>query len=136
MTTRVMAALLSLSLLAAACGSNEKSAFERYCDAGTDLRSAVDELVSTNPLDGGLDGFSEKIDNVTSAANDMRTYASETAADEIDALTSALSTLGTLALDIGVEPGVDDVTRIDDLVKALGDLGTASKAVYDTLTAC
>ncbi len=142
-TTRTMtmfgAVLLAGALFVAGCGSDDDessddvSSQDAYCQAGEELRVAIEDLVSLDIIATGTDGLRAAVDSVESSLADLRDAADEAAAEEVEALEESVEAAESSLSDLGEEISVDNATAVGSAVAAVG---TSAQAVYDTLTDC
>jgi outer membrane murein-binding lipoprotein Lpp len=120
-----LGAVLGVALLAG-CGDDdsgdEPSAQEQYCEAGDSLESSVSALVDLDLVAEGTSGLESAVDAVKADLDELRSTASEAAAEEIDALEQSVDDLGTAASDLGGEISTENASALE--------------AVYGTLTDC
>ena len=127
-------AVLSIGGLAA-CGDDddEMTDQEKYCAAGDDLRTSLDELFNLDIVSTGTDGLNEAVGAVSEDLDELRGAAEGAAADEVAALDDAISDVGTAISDLSGELTAENATAIGT---AIQEAGAAADAVYQTLTDC
>ena len=124
----------AVALGAAACSDDDdKSAQERYCEAGVSLESSVNALSNVDVIAEGANGVETAVDAVEDDVNELRDSATDAAADEVDALNDALGDLGDALGAAGDDLTSDNATAVVD---AIGALQTAANGVYATLSDC
>ena len=125
------AALLAVGGLAA-CGDDEPSAQEKYCEAGEELRSSFDALLAVD-IAGGVSAVSEALDEIRADVTELQDAATEAAADEVEALGTAINGIGDALSGLGDELSAENVQAVGT---AISEAATAADAVYATLTDC
>ena len=124
-------ALAGLSLgFASACGSDDSSA-DAFCDAGDSLRSNIETIGDIDIIAGGTDAVSERFEAIESDLKQLQDSGSDVASDEISALDSAVSDLGS-ALG-GLSGGVS-VEDAEQLVSSITAVLTSGDAVIEQLS--
>ena len=124
----------AVALGAAACSDDDdKSAQERYCEAGASLESSVNALSNVDVIAEGANGMETAVDAVEDDANELRDSATDAAADEVDALNDALGDLGDALGAAGDDLTSDNATAVVD---AIGGVQTAANGVYATPSDC
>jgi hypothetical protein len=127
----VVACLGALAL--GACGSDEESAQDQYCQAGADLRSSLASLVDLDLLASGTDGLNDAIGQVSDDVDALRDSASDAAADDVEALEASVNELEESISTLGGELSSDNLTAVSD---AIGEVSAAAQAVISTLSDC
>ena len=94
---------------------------EAYCEAGDELRTAVDDLLSVDVVAEGTSGVSDAVDAVSEAATDLRDTGEEAAADDITALEDSIAAISDALSELGDDITVDNATAV---VTAIGDTST------------
>lgn len=127
----VVACLGALAL--GACGSDEKSAQDQYCQAGADLRSSLASLVDLDLIASGTDGLNEAIEQVGDDVDALRDSASEAAADDVDALEASVAELEDSISTLGGELSGDNLSAVREAISAVS---ASAQAVIGTLSDC
>jgi gas vesicle protein len=95
----LLAALLSVSVVLGACSdSNDKSSLCSDVDA---LKSSTQQLKDVNVVQQGTSALRSALDQVKSDATALADSAKDEFKPQVEALTSALSALGTAVKNIG-----------------------------------
>jgi hypothetical protein len=130
-----VAAALTAALggLAACSDDDEPSAQEQYCDAGESLQSSVNALVDLDVVAEGTNGVEAAVGQVADDVDELRSSASDAAAEEVDALETAVDDLGDSLSDLSGELTQENATAVVDAISAVSN---AAGAVYDTLSDC
>jgi len=131
---RRLAVAASLGVLAlGACGSDEESAQDQYCEAGAELRSSLASLVDLDLLASGTDGLKDAVDQVSDDVDALRDSASDAAADDVDALEAAVGALGDSISALG-----DDLSgaNVGAVGESISEVSAAAQAVISTLADC
>ena len=103
----------AVALSAAACSDDDdKSAQERYCEAGASLESSVNALSNVDVIAEGANGVETAVDGVKDDVNELRDSATDAAADEVDALNDALGDLGDALGAAGDDLTSDNATHV------------------------
>jgi hypothetical protein len=121
------------ALVLGACGSDEESAQDQYCQAGADLRSSLASLVDLDLLASGTDGLNEAIEQVSDDVAALRESASDATADDVEALEASVAELEESISALGGELSSDNLTAVGD---AIGEVSAAAQAVISTLSDC
>ena len=130
----LVAALASLALVAAGCGSDdEESAQDRFCAAGDELRTSVESLLNIDPVAEGTNGVEAAIESVEGSVNEVADAAPEAAEAESDALETAVDDLQSSLSTLGGEITTENVASVADAVSAVA---TSAQALYERLTDC
>jgi hypothetical protein len=116
-----------------ACGSDEESAQDRYCQAGDDLRSSLASLVDIDLIASGTDGLNEAIEEVGDDVDAVRDNASDAAADDVAALEAAVDALEESISTLGGNLSTDNLTAVRN---AIGEVSSSAQAVISTLSDC
>jgi hypothetical protein len=132
----LLAAVAALTLVAAACSDDsgdEASTQDAFCDSADTLRASLDSLFGLDLIAEGTSGVSDALDHVVDDADALKDNATEAAADEVEALETAIDdaedALGELAGSLNAD-------NASSVVSAVGEIQNAATAVYDTLTDC
>lgn len=132
--TRRLAVVACLGVLAlGACGSDEESAQDRYCQAGAGLKSSLASLMDLDLLASGTDGLNEAIEQVSDDVDALRDSASDAAADDVEALEDSLDGLRGSISTLGGDVSSDNVTAVRDAISAVS---ASAQAVTSTLSGC
>ena len=126
---------LGLAVGAVACGDDDDEADpqEAYCEAGAELRSSISALADLDLISEGTNGLQTRLDAIRDDLSDLRDAGEEAAADEIDALDTAVDDLGSAIEDVSGSLSQDNVAQVG---AAIGDVTEAAQAVYTTLSDC
>lgn len=116
-----------------ACGSDEESAQDQYCQAGADLKSSLASLVDLDLLASGTDGLNEAIEQVSDDVDALRDSASDATVDEVDALQASVDGLKDAISTLGGDLSSDNATAVRD---AIGAVSASAQAVTSTLSDC
>lgn len=131
---RIVATIPIVGLLSlAACGDDDESAQDRYCDAGEQLQTDMAALLDVDVIATGTDGLEAAYSEVEEAVDELRSSASDAAEDEVDALGDALDDVGDALGALGGEISADNASGV---LSAIAAAGTAAQDVYDTLADC
>lgn len=115
------------------CGDDEKSAQERYCEAGNEVESSVTALTNLDLIAEGTNGLEAAINDVQEDVSTLVDTASEAAADESAALEQSIESLQSAIEGLAGEISSDNVSA---LTTAIDDVSTSAQAVYATLSDC
>jgi multidrug efflux pump subunit AcrA (membrane-fusion protein) len=132
---RVGVGVIALSLLLAACGSDDPSPEEARDNLCDDLDAMRTELTSLNGLTGqsSMEDVESARDNIDEAWDDVVSSANDVADSEIDQLEAAYTELQRSLAN------VDEDAPIADVVSALGTQISAVVTAWDAIwagTAC
>lgn len=131
---RRLTAVACLGALAlGACGSDDESAQDQYCQAGADLRSSLASLVDLDLIASGTDGLTEAIEQVGDDVDALRESASEAAADDVDALEASVAELEDSISTLSGELSGDNLSAVRE---AIGAVSASAQAVISTLSDC
>ena len=131
---RRLTAVACLGALAlGACGSDDESAQDQYCQAGADLRSSLASLVDLDLIASGTDGLNEAIEQVGDDVDALRDSASEATADDVDALEASVAELEDSISTLSGELSGDNLSAVRE---AIGEVSAAAQAVISTLSDC
>ena len=131
---RRLLAVACLGVLAlGACGSDEESTQDQYCQAGDDLKSSLASLVDLDLIASGTDGLNEAIDQIGDDVDALRDNASDAAADDVAALEAAVDALGESVSSLGGDLSTDNLTAVRD---AIAEVSASAQAVISTLSDC
>jgi uncharacterized phage infection (PIP) family protein YhgE len=128
---RVAAVAVAMTALAA-CG-DDQSAQDRYCEAGEALRTDILALQDLDLIGEGVDGLESALNTIDDDLEALRDAARESAADEVEALESAVADVESAVTQLGEQLSTDNVST---LVDAIGAVGSAAQDVYATLSDC
>ena len=124
-------ALSGLSLgFASACGSDDSSV-DAFCDAGDSLRSNVETIGDIDIVAGGADAVTERFEAIESDLTLLKESGSDVASDEIAALESAVSDLGSALAGLSGGVSVEDA---EQLVSSITAVLTSADAVIGQLS--
>ena len=127
--TIALAAILSVSFLAA-CGDDDESPEEAFCNAGDSLESDVQALSDLDIVAEGTDGLDEQLGSIESDLTEMKEAGTEVAGEQIAELETAIADLETSLDDLGGDLTVDNAgTAID----AVSRIVTSAQAVRTEL---
>jgi uncharacterized protein YoxC len=131
---RRLAAVACLGMLTlGACGSDEESAQDQYCQAGDDLKSSLASLVDLDVIASGTDGLNDAIEQVTDDVDALRDSASDAAADDVEALEASVDVLRDSVSTLGGELSRDNLSAVRD---AIAEVRASAQAVISTLSDC
>jgi uncharacterized protein YoxC len=131
---RRLAAVACLGILTlGACGSDEESAQDQYCQAGDDLKSSLASLVDLDLIASGADGLNDAIEQVTDDVDALRDSASDAAADDVEALEASVDALRDSVSTLGGELSRDNLSAVRD---AIAEVSASAQAVISTLSDC
>lgn len=131
---RRLTAVACVGVLAlGACGSDEESAQDQYCQAGADLKASLASLVDLDLVTSGTDGLNEAIEQVSDDVDALRDSVSDAAADDVEALGTSVDALEESISTLGGELSSDNLTAVGD---AIGEVSAAAQAVIGTLSDC
>ncbi len=131
---RRLAAVACLGILTlGACGSDEESAQDQYCQAGDDLKSSLASLVDLDLIASGTDGLNDAIEQVTDDVDALRDSASDAAADDVEALEASVDALRDSVSTLGGELSRDNLSAVRD---AIAEVSASAQAVISTLSDC
>ena len=129
-----LAAALCLGVLAlGACGSDEESAQDQYCQAGDDLQSSLASLVDLDLIASGTDGLNDAIEQVSDDVDALRDSASDAATDDVEALEASVEALRNSIWTLGGELSRDNLTAVG---ASIGEVSASAQAVLSTLSDC
>ena len=117
----------------AACSDDDKSAQEKYCEAGASLESSVNALLNLDVIAEGTNGVESAVNSVEDDVNELRDTATDAAADEVTTLDDALGGLGSALSAAGGDLTAENASAVIDAISAVQ---TAATGVYSTLTDC
>ena len=125
--------VLALSLTA--CGDDDDpTPEEAFCDDAAALKTSVTSLADLDVVAEGTNGLETALGDVRSDLDSLSDSGSEVAADEIDALKSAVGDLEESVQAAGGELTADNASGV---VSAVGAVGTSAQALNDKFaTAC
>ncbi len=127
----VVACIGALALVA--CGSDEESAQDQYCQAGADLKSSLASLIDLDLLASGTDGLNEAIEQVSDDVDALRDSASNATVDDVEALQASVNGLKDAISTLGGNLSSANVTAVSD---AIGAVSASAQAVTSTLSDC
>jgi hypothetical protein len=131
---RRLAVVACVGVLAlGACGSDEESAQDQYCQAGADLQASLAALVDLDLIASGTDGLNDAIEQVSDDVDALRENASDATADDVEALEASVDGLEESISTLGGELSSDNLTAVRD---AIGEVSAAAQAVISTLSDC
>lgn len=124
------AALMAMALLVSACGDDEKSDEDAFCDAASSLEEHVSALGEMDVAAEGTDALKEAIGEIEDDLTALRDAGAEVAEAELDALNDSVDSLEGTVGDAAESPSADDVAAI---VSGVGAAISAADAVVTTL---
>jgi outer membrane murein-binding lipoprotein Lpp len=131
---RRLAAAGCLGVLAlGACGSDDESAQDQYCEAGADLKSSLASLADLDLIGSGTDGLNDAIEQVSDDVDALRDSASGATADDVEALEASVDALEETISTLGDDVSGANLTAVRD---AIGEVSAAAQAVISTLSDC
>ena len=116
-----------------ACGSDEESTQDQYCQAGDDLKSSLASLVDLDLIASGTDGLNDAIEQVSDDADALRDSAGDATADDVAALETSVDALQESISTLGGELSSANLTAVRE---AIGEVSAAAQAVISTLSDC
>jgi len=132
-SSRALAAAVAacLSLGIAACGSDEPSAQEAFCEAGDSLQTDINALADLDLISEGTAGLEERFTTITADLDQLRESGSDVASDEISALETAVDDFGAALDALGDDISVEGAKAAGT---ALTGIATAASGVFDKLS--
>lgn len=131
---RLVVAIPVVGLMSlAACGDDDESAQDRYCEAGEQLRADMAALVDVDIIASGTDGVQAAFSDVESSVDELRSSASDAAEDEVAAFVDALDDVGDALGALGGEISRDNASGVIEAIQAAS---AAAQDVYGTLSDC
>jgi hypothetical protein len=124
---------LAIAAIAGCGDDDEKSAQEKYCEAGASLEASVEALLDLDLVAEGTDGLESALGEVESNVNDLRDAATDAAADDVTALEQSVDGLEGAVSDLGGEISSENVTGVQSAVQSVG---AAAEGVLATLSDC
>jgi hypothetical protein len=122
--------IVGLALLvgggAVACGDDDASAEEQYCEALDGLEASIAELTALDPATASIDQIDEARDDIQSSLEDVDAAAEDVSADRVDDLDAAYDDL---------EGAVDDVSGDATVPEALEEITPEVQAVEQAFQA-
>jgi hypothetical protein len=119
---------------ATACGDDDdKSAQEKYCEAGASLDASVEALLDLDLVAEGTDGLESALGAVGSNVSKLDETATDAAADDVDELRQSVEDLEGAMSDLGGEISSENVAGVESAVQSVG---AATQAVVATLGDC
>jgi hypothetical protein len=123
---RLLGATVGLTLLLAACGDDEESPEDAFCDAADTLEQNVTALGEMDVAAEGTDALGDALAQIESDVAALLDAGSEVAEAELAALDDALNTLEASVEEVSDSAGADEVTA---LVSGVGTALAAADAV-------
>ncbi len=127
--TIALGAMLSVTFLAA-CGDDDASPEEAFCDAGDSLETNVQALGDLDVVAEGTDALDEQLGAIESDLTDMKEAGSEVAGEQIANVETAVADLESSLDELGGELTVDNAASTID---AVSRIVTSAQAVYTEL---
>lgn len=130
----VASACTTVVLLGAfsACGSDDEASREAaFCNAGDSLRTDIAAVGDIDILSEGTNGLNERFIAIETDLKELVDSGSDVAADEIEALDSAVSELGSALEALGDDVSVDGARAVGT---ALTNVTAAASATLDILS--
>ena len=129
----IMLALAAATLVAAACGGDDKPA---YCSNVSDLQQSVDDLKSVHLSESGaLSTLQTDVQKVQSDADAVVSSAKQDFPDQTSALKSSVSSLSTTIEELPSSPTAQQLAalapEISSVVTAAKDLDSATSSACD-----
>jgi molecular chaperone GrpE (heat shock protein) len=122
--------IVGLALLvgggAVACGDDDASAEEQYCEALDGLEASIAELTALDPATASIDQIDEAREGIQSSLEDVDAAAEDVSADRVDDLDAAYDDL---------EGAVDDVSGDATVPEALEEITPEVQAVEQAFQA-
>jgi hypothetical protein len=125
MRSRLVVTLAIAALALTACG--EDSAEDRACEAGEDLREAVDD-VREDAAAANFGDARSGLDDVTSSFNQLRDAVTDLADEQDAALQPAVDELSAEV------SALSEATSIEDLGSRIESVLTSAQGIYDEVT--
>lgn len=122
----LVGATLGLIILLAACGDDEASPDDAFCDAGDTLEQSIAALGEMDVAAEGTNALGDALAEIESDVGALLEAGAEVAEAELEALDDALNTLESSVDQISESVGADEVTA---LVSGVGDALVAADAV-------
>ena len=129
----VVGAGLGIALLAGCGNDDDKSAQDKYCEAGQSLESSVLALGNVDLIAEGTDALEPALGAVVDDVKELRDTASDAATDDVNALQESLDNLGSAISGLGDEVTAENVSTLATEVQ---NVSTSAQAVYGTLSDC
>jgi hypothetical protein len=120
-----------LALGVAACGSDEPTAEEVFCEAGDSLQTDINALADLDLISEGTDGLKERFSIIESDLDQLRKSGSDVASEEISALETAVDDFGNAVNALGDDISVEGAQAAGT---ALTGITTAASGVFDKLS--
>lgn len=120
-----------LSLGVAACGSDEPTAEEKFCEAGDSLQTDINALATLDIISEGADGLEERFSTIKADLDKLRDSGSDVASDEISALQTAVDDFGAAIDALGDDISVEGARTAGT---ALTGITAAANGVFDKLS--
>ena len=129
----LLAAGLTVAFVAGCGSDDEKSAQDRYCEAGASLEVSVDALADIDLLAEGTDGLESAVEAIERDVTELRDTATDAADDDVKALQQSIDGLGDALSGLGGAITTENVAAVG---AAVGSVSDSVQAVYATLTDC
>ena len=120
-----------LSLGVAACGSDEPTAEEDFCEAGDSLQTDINALTDVDLISEGTDPLKGRFSTNKADLDQLRESGSDVASDEISALETAVNDFGAAVDALGDDISVEGAKTAGT---ALTGITTAANGVFDKLS--
>lgn len=127
----VTSVAVCLSLGVAACGSDEPTAEEKFCEAGDSLQTDINALATLDVISEGTDGLEERFSTIKADLDQLNESGSDVASDEISALETAVDDFGDAVDDLGDDISVEGAKTAGT---ALTGIVAAANGVFDKLS--
>ena len=126
--TRSTAAVVVLALVAfAACGSSEKSAAQKVCDARSNLRSAV-ASVQSDVQNGNFGDAKNGLSKVQSSFDQLQQDLKDLKAEEQQALQPQVDAIATNVSNL------KNATSLSEVQSDMNTIGSQLQSLYDDVT--
>jgi hypothetical protein len=124
---------LAIAAIAGCGDDDDKSAQEKYCEAGASLEASVDALLDLDLVAEGTDGLESALGAVETNVNELGETATDAAADDVNALQQSIDGLEGAVSDLGAEISSENVAGIQSALQGVGD---DAQSVLTTLSDC
>ncbi len=126
-----LGAMLSVSFLAA-CGDDDATPEEAFCDAGASLESDVQALGDLDIVAEGTDALEEQLGAIESDLTAMQDAGSEVASEQIADTQTAIADLESSLESLGGELTVDNAASAIDAVSRIVTSAQAVRTELDS----
>lgn len=126
----IIGTALVLALALGACGDDENSEEDAFCDAATSLEQNVGALAEMDVAAEGTNALDDALGEIEADLTALREAGSEVAEAELDDLFDAVDSLEAAATEAADSPSTDDVAAI---VSGVVAAVSAADAAFTTL---